>query len=408
MVKRTSPIDPSDLIHAERFSRGIGLIIAISFLLMGGIMSYFVLLRPVYNNHRASQWIQTPCRIESSAVKNVGRNDNPYRVDIRYGYTFQGRNFQSGQYDYFRNFSPNTPAHDIVRRHPAGSDADCFVNPDNPSEAVLSRDLPQSFAFRFIPLLFFFVGAVMLRSELKKMAGRNTKTPGGGRRGAAGDGESRWLGFKLDEPQKDFAVTFLFCAFWVGVCSVFFWQVAKMWMSKHSNWWEWLMTIGLTLFMTPFAFVCFLLSASAGQAFFRLFNPRLKITLSPARVSAGDAVEVTWQISGRVGRLRRLKISLLACENIGADTSGSLRPDDEIFHRIEIADNTAPVLSAGNRRIVVPEEIAVPKGKKAVWEIEAHGEIDRWPDLVIVRPVRVHPRAGDASAESDLEPADES
>ena len=50
-----------------------------------------------------------------------------------------------------------------VQNHPAGKSVSCFVNPENPEEAVLSRALPSHFfVSALLPVAFIGCGIVVL------------------------------------------------------------------------------------------------------------------------------------------------------------------------------------------------------------------------------------------------------
>ena len=59
---------------------------------------------------------------------------------------------------------------DAVNRHPVGAEITCLVNPENPSESVISREIYfPMLIIGFIPLLFFTVGFIVLIFAIKNI-----------------------------------------------------------------------------------------------------------------------------------------------------------------------------------------------------------------------------------------------
>ena len=59
---------------------------------------------------------------------------------------------------------------EIVNKHPVGTQTTCLVNPENPSESVISREIYfPMLIIGFIPLLFFTVGFIVLIFAIKNI-----------------------------------------------------------------------------------------------------------------------------------------------------------------------------------------------------------------------------------------------
>jgi hypothetical protein len=142
---------------------GLGLFASV-FLLAGLAMGYFVLLRPWLESRAAQSWMETPCRIISSEVKShAGGKSTTYSVDITYQYQVTGQTLRSNRYDFTLGSSSGYDGKAIVvRENPAGKDTVCYVNPQNPAEAVLSRSFENNALIWIGPLIFSLVGLGML------------------------------------------------------------------------------------------------------------------------------------------------------------------------------------------------------------------------------------------------------
>ena len=129
------------------------------FLLAGAGFSLFF-VRPAMKVLAARSWQSTPCTIVSSEVRShAGDDSTTYSVDVLYTYTFNGREYKSNQYQFLGGSTGGYSEKErIVRRLPPLTRTLCYVNPEEPAEAVLNRDFSPAYAFGLVPLLFVAVG----------------------------------------------------------------------------------------------------------------------------------------------------------------------------------------------------------------------------------------------------------
>ncbi len=150
---------------------------------------------------RAQSWVEVPCWIESAELeRNSGDDSDTHQALATYRYEFEGRSYQGNRVS-FHGGSDNIgdfqqEAHRELSRHAGGKSSGsqqdarapfrCYVNPANPSEAVIYRTLRwQMQAFLAIFALTFpavgaglvFGGLVGMRM-LKKEAVLSEKHPG--------------------------------------------------------------------------------------------------------------------------------------------------------------------------------------------------------------------------------------
>lgn len=146
--KGSAPLSP--------VNRVLGSLFFLAFFLMGSLFEFFV-IREFVAILRTYSWQQTPCRILSSEVVS---EDNRYRCFVRYEYTIGSdtfvsekfkRNFHDGDYDKQAG---------RVQQYSVGSSAVCWVNPADPSEAVLQRDSILFGLVLLFPLLFIGIGGI--------------------------------------------------------------------------------------------------------------------------------------------------------------------------------------------------------------------------------------------------------
>ncbi|MCX5660742.1 MAG: DUF3592 domain-containing protein [Planctomycetota bacterium] len=101
----------------------------------------------------ARTWTPTRCTIESSAIVPSGTNRRGpvLRLAIHYTYVINGKTHGSDRYDCDADGPSGNRAKQITELHPAGSETTCYVNPQDPSQAMLERE------FRWIHLLDLLV-----------------------------------------------------------------------------------------------------------------------------------------------------------------------------------------------------------------------------------------------------------
>jgi len=117
-----------------------------SVFLVGATFLYFGEIGPRRAISAAQSWVETPCEIlESSVIAERGESESgnspdAYAIDIRFKYQFAGQEYLSDRYDFSELKDGNEDwKHQTVADHPPGTTTVCFVNPDNPAQAVIRR-----------------------------------------------------------------------------------------------------------------------------------------------------------------------------------------------------------------------------------------------------------------------------
>jgi len=141
------------------------------FLAFGCGFLYLILLRPLGQIIAARQWVATPSQVVSSAVQSGtdSTHGSTYSVAIRYTYTVNNKRYESSRYDLVGGASSGRAGKEaIVRQHPPGSELTCFVNPRDPSIAVIDRGLRPIMWFALLPCLFVAIGIFCLVAAFRK------------------------------------------------------------------------------------------------------------------------------------------------------------------------------------------------------------------------------------------------
>ena len=128
------------------------------------LMLYFLFWVPLRRVRDAKSWRKTPCVIVSSSAREDETDSGLYRLLVTYQYDFAGHHYSSSRY----SFSPSSASAGyrgkkrIAERLAPGSATFCYVNPDNPGEAVIERGVTWDmvvwglFGFVFLAAFLFF------------------------------------------------------------------------------------------------------------------------------------------------------------------------------------------------------------------------------------------------------------
>jgi hypothetical protein len=127
-----------------------------------GLFFLVMLVGEVWKQVGPRFWTETPCRmLESDVVPNEKRSPKPYLLKVRYAYEAGGREHVGDVYRVGESaFKSRAEAEELAERHGAGVEAVCYVDPNDPSKAVLAHGIPWIGLMIFLPLIFVLVGAV--------------------------------------------------------------------------------------------------------------------------------------------------------------------------------------------------------------------------------------------------------
>jgi hypothetical protein len=128
---------------------------------------------PVVRLLSAYSWGSADCSIVASSFhrematvrtrrggRDVDETRPEYIPDITFAYTVDGRAYQAVRYDFSsaHGYLASADAAALVSRYPPGAHVTCYVNPRDPSDAVLVRGAPRSLALGLMPMAFFALG----------------------------------------------------------------------------------------------------------------------------------------------------------------------------------------------------------------------------------------------------------
>ena len=386
-MQRVKPKSQSNTQTAA--GRGCFVLFGLVFFLVGAAVGYFMFVRPLVKGIAAGRWPQVPCEIIHSAIGSKSDSDGTqYTLDIHYRYSVRGRQMESRRYS-FESGSSNVRGwrEEIVRRNPVGTQTLCYVNPDDPKDAVISTSLGGDRWFAFIPIIFTLAGAGIMVAGIRKP--RVPKpVPGmvATMRSPTNSPEQSLVGPIELKPASTPLLSFIgitfFAVFWNG----FIWGI--WFLAKPPT--------VVKFFLSLFILVGLFAAGAAIKALLALFNPKPVVRASTGGVQLGESVQITWSFTGNVRRISKLTLTLQAQEVATYRRGTDTVTDRNFFHHAVVFESTDfATFCNGQVSLHIPQDsmhsLELPNNK-ITWLIGLHAEIAKWPDVKLDFPITVLPR----------------
>lgn len=115
-------------------------------------------------------WEEVPCLIRSLEADDSQLNQRgmtKYILQVRYDYKFRGKEYEGTRIKRLpTEASDPRKLKSKIEAYPAGRETVCYVNPENPEEAVLKKDTKAALYSIWFPCLFVVGGLGMIVSAL--------------------------------------------------------------------------------------------------------------------------------------------------------------------------------------------------------------------------------------------------
>lgn len=358
----------------------------------------------------AGEWMPVDAVVVSSRIRtHHGDDDTTYSPDVLYRYQVNGREYRSNRFGFVNGSGGYDRARAASARFTPGTHFTAYVNPADPTDAVIERGLTPDMFVLLVPLVFMAVGGIGAFYSVRAGLARH------GDRASAGTSQyvasARWQGALYvnglarspaqlkprQSPGLKLLGLTIAAVFWNGIVSVFLYQVVSGWTHGRPD-------LCLSAFLLPFIAVGLVLIAAAGHALLALFNPRVAMTLDPPEVPLGGTAEVRWAIAGRYDRIERLEIRLEGHEEATYRQGTNTYTDKTLFFTAHVVDTTKPLdVRAGRARVAVPADAMhsfAAKNNKVVWTLVLQAHIRAWPDVKDEYVLAVAPAAGSRTTPS--------
>lgn len=394
----------------------LGFIFCSMFFGIGCIFLWMIALSPFMQILAARSWEATPCTITKSEVQG----NETFKIVIEYDYEFQGVAFHGERYDFF-SMSTNGRASKerIIARYKEGTRSTCYVDPNFPSESVISRAPSSMLWWGLFPLPFISVGLggywfvffgqrkLLARSKSKLQQRTNELSEAGSYAALTATrvlSQSEWSDSNYDEEDlyeepgaltlkadsSPFAMALVllaFSVFWNGIVSIFVFE-------RLPNWGK--LDLGFEdLFLVPFVLVGIGLFGAVIYTLLASLNPKPILVLSRQLIPLGGAAELQWSFPLGTGSIRQFNITLVGVEEATYRRGTSTHTDTSTFcEDILLETNDPHDFAAGQIQVTIPTNSmhSFHGGKNKVqWTLQLHGEIPFWPDVKAKFPIRVVP-----------------
>ncbi len=374
--------------------KGTGKYALAGFFAIFGVVGLAVLyplgIRPIAKTIDAESWAATPCRVLRAEVRSHDSDDGTtYSVYILYEYEFGGTRYKADRYDFVGGSSSGHGGKArVVEEYRRATAPICYVNPEDPSEAVLKRGFHAKLLFALFPLPFILVGVFgvffTLRSKKWRASGRTSWRPHELRKESHSAAAFRQsdAGPHVLKPKHTPAGKLIgaivFALFWNGIVSIFVVQVVQGFRAGHPAWFT-------TIFMVPFVLIGVGILGLVVYQFLAMFNPRPTLELSSTMIPLGGAVELRWRLSGNVHRIGSLAVMLRGRESATYRRGTKTHTDTNTFYEMELyRTSNALDIASGQVGFVMPDDTMhsfEAENNKIVWSLDVHGDIERWPDV---------------------------
>lgn len=396
-------------IERKSDSKTMGTVTAVFFFglftLVGGILTMVIVGGPLMKYFAAKNWPETPCEIVSSGVgsHSGSKGGTTYSVDITYRYKVRGRETQSDTYSIMSGSSSGRSSKEgVVARYPVGMQTVCYVNPEDPTDALLSRELTPWLLIGLLPGTFLLVGVSGLvstaRSSLRGFLNRSATPilPGASSAVISSPLPAFSGGPEVLNPQYSplakLGGVILIALIWNGIVGVFVWFVVGTIRDGKPEWFP-------IIFLIPFVLIGLFLIGAVVSSFLNLFNPRVRLTVNSRTVPLGGRLDASWAFTSSASRIQRFKLILEGREETTRGSGKERQTERKVFATLPLIDTTDPrQIAEGRASLELPDDQRRSDdegSRKVIWALKASGEIPRYPDFeeeyevtVVAREVR--------------------
>jgi hypothetical protein len=379
---QTQPRPPVNLKHPMLAA---GIFCALFFTVGVVIQAFFI---PTVLRGRAAQsWPTEPCVISHARVASHTSNGNhgshtTYSVEVLYHYHHDGKRFGSSRYAISNSSSgdynsASRQAENLRRQR----NTECYVNPLDPADAVLSRDYATSAAVMAVAsaiFMLFGAGGMILTHRQAK----NDHLA------------------KLEEHLVDSVrtakvlkpATSLRLKFVISVVTTLIWNgfVALLACIIYSC--RGAQQTQIVIFLVVFGAVGLFLVGTTLRNARQLFYPIPHLILTTHPLRLGEASEIRWDWLGPNDRITRLKLAVavytLPSNQIGY---GNMRIQPPLWQQ-EILDAMRPMdIQSGRHTFIIPPD-AMPSpenNSRIVWTILLNADLSQPAQLKQEFPINV-------------------
>jgi len=345
----------------------------------------------------AESWDKVPCRIIFSELKShEGDDSTTYSVEVFYAYHVKGERYRSSRYS-FVNGSTNINVGEmrkVVRGYNKRKKAMCYVDPKDPWNAVLTRELHASWFGLLFGALFGVAGLVVMVGVVWSQFFKGGAKGAGGkvRDGRGGFGEltggegglmlgagagMRAGGHRVLKPTGKRLLAFVGLLVFALIWNGFVWGL--MWREMRGSsgdgelgWFFWI-----------FAAAGVAVALGAFYKLLAFFNAAVVVTLENEGCCLGEELEVSWEMSS--SRVKRLLVTVQCVEEATYQRGTDSVTDKELCAVLPVVDTTRPLeMQSGRVSLMLPLNLMPTwesDNNEIVWNVLVEGDVPFWPNI---------------------------
>ena len=345
--------------------------------------------QPTRQFQSSASWERVPCRLTSIRLEETPRSkwkaeSTAPIVEFRFAYL--GKEYVSNRFWIgLADTADQKRAKELASNFEAEGNYECFVDPSEPTNAVLVRELNTSSAWvirnyaiaagiGLLMLLSHFASLFLKRSGttvseqnyLRAMA--NSTCPV-----ESGDPDEPLI---IQEAESRVSVAL---GLWIaGIC----WTgIVALIGSSVLQGKDWVPILFVSLFLV------FGIGILVGAVYttLQIFNPMPILACSQRDLYPGSEFELSWMFRGNVKKIQKLEIILEGIEKVSYRQGTSTRTEEKPFFRQRILESKShEAMTQGFQIVTIP--VATMHSFKSTnnsftWQIRVNGAIPFWPDI---------------------------
>ncbi|NMC62119.1 MAG: DUF3592 domain-containing protein [SAR324 cluster bacterium] len=361
--------------------------------LIGTSLAYFFVKYLGIPMYESLFFTPQQCKVISSKVSydpGDGESGPTYGIDILYSYMVEGKEYQSNKYYIVDSASSGELSkRKIVDNYPPGNEFTCFVNPKDPSQAVVVPGFNLLALLGLLPLSLLFLG-IWLFALSNKTPKDASEFEGAAKKVKLVTQSSKVFAPETARKQKAW-ILFFVALFWNGIVSIFLVFFIKNRLSGSES-------LALLLFLSIFILVGFILIYSFVHSLLALKNPLIILTLAKYPIVLGDLMRLRVQVQGDATKLEKLSIEIEGKEEAKYRRGTSTYTDTNIFYRKLLKETKNQVeMRMSELTLEIPFDLMhsfSSASNKIIWTLKVRGVIPRWPDISDDYVLDVQPSSG--------------
>ncbi len=376
----------------------------ILFLSAGLLIFIEFFLDPISKVVQSLRWERVPCTILVSRVDETVQPKklpetpptSAFKANVSFRYTSGGKQRTSSRL-YFIKADSDTRAdiQAIVNRYQVGTSHHCYVDPADPSFAVLERGFKPVLLIAIVPVLMIItgLGGLLAISVGRLRPAKPRRVNVRYRPTLRPTGQRQPIILRPVRRSTGFATAFPLAIGWNFTVFFLVREVARDWAEGFPG----CHGLILTVFTVVLVAIGVGLTIAPVILLVRRLSPRPVVTIESIKVHAGRELELSWRLRGWRRQIRRLTIMVEGREEATYPRDEQLCTDREVFYSHCIFQGNRRAARSGTVKLTVPAGLPptfVAQHSAIFWVVRFHMRLRQWPDIEDELELTVLPQEG--------------